>query len=120
MAFGFSERSTATACAETLKNCVPNQVKRLFLYFTPVCVMEATCENYCGQINAPPMIFNLLLSLSAFAYVSTNVTLEGKVRSFNNKEVEVVSENKVYKIPRDKLMFADLKKDQISLHKGDL
>lgn len=58
------------------------------------------------------MILNLLLSLSAFAYVSTNVILEGKVRSFNDKEVELISENKIYKIPRSMLLFSDFKKDQ--------
>lgn len=58
------------------------------------------------------MILNLLLSLSAVAYVGTNVTLEGKVRSFNNQEVELISEDQVYKIPRAMILLSDLKMNQ--------
>lgn len=62
------------------------------------------------------MIFNLLISLlinlSANAYTGPNVLLEGTVRSFNDKEVELVSRKKTYKIPRDMILLADVKMNQ--------
>lgn len=49
--FAFHEKSFATACAHTYKNCIASSAKRQFLYFSPVCVMQATCETYCGMIQ---------------------------------------------------------------------
>lgn len=50
---------------------------------------------------------------SSFGYFANETVLEGTIRSFNNKEVEVFSHNKIYKVPRTWILLSDLKADQV-------
>lgn len=51
MAFTFAEQSFASACMNYYKNCQGLSAKKMYLYTTPVCVMNAVCDSYCGQVK---------------------------------------------------------------------
>ena len=53
----------------------------------------------------------LMMSLSTFAFVGQTV-IEGKVRSFNNKEVDIASEKIMVTVPRKLISELRLKPDQ--------
>ena len=58
------------------------------------------------------MILHLLMtSLSALAFVGHTV-IEGNVRSFNDKDVEIVSEKMMLTVPRKLVPQAHLKSNQ--------
>lgn len=46
----YSVPGFSTVCLNSNRNCVGISAERMYLYTTPVCVMTAECDQYCGEM----------------------------------------------------------------------